>query len=785
MTAPLAFLSLALLWCQVGYIEPDVSRPLGGILWLIAVFLSAQDRKWLWLLLSAILLFNPWGAVHRGEGLYLLALLPWAGGLGGRRWMGAAWLSACGGWIWANSPGLWASFDEFAAGASRWLTSANLSSPAAGLPLLGLALCFPLAAILSERRLYANLTAIGGMILAILLFWRLERGLELLLHRLGIHGIHDAFNMQWLLLILLGVVLVAWSVWHPPAPREASRRRSWALVPALIFIGAVLVGWPPHVGSPNRNQQVIFYNKGYLSWDTPVYGIYGRHAGGMFGLAPEYLRWRGFNVVKEDTLSPEVLDSAGVVVIINLMDSLSAPEEGALHRFVNSGGSLLLLGDHTGLANIREPSNRALKPYGIELNFDSAKPLRTGWAGSLACAEHPLLAGLHADRLDPTGNDAATQIWIGASLKVTPPAVPLIVGRDGFSDIGNEKNAKDGFLGDFRYTINERLGNQVLLAQARAGKGKVLVFGDTSTLQNGALVRAGDWVARMFDWLLAPVTGPSGFWKAVGMILLLGGIAVWVFSGANVVGLGLGAAVLFVGAALCENRMAATLSPHEPVWTAQAQERALLDFSHGPRAVPNQVSADGLWGLQNCLMRSGFLPQVMLKWDEKKLADAKILIEMAPAKSFTHHQQAAVKSFMEKGGLVILCCGMEEFDGAKSLLKSCGLQPVYVPLGPAQIKTTVSLPVVGDSLDGLQDRELNVQFHEAWEVKSANSSARTMLTGYEKPLVVFAPVGRGGLLYLPDTDFLLNRNLESPSEDPKEENILFLRYLLKDLAGGK
>jgi hypothetical protein len=51
--------------------------------------------------------------------------------------------------------------------------------------------------------------------------------------------------------------------------------------------------------------------------------------------------------------------------------------------------------------------------------------------------------------------------------------------------------------------------------------------------------------------------------------------------------------------------------------------------------------------------------------------------------------------------------------------------------------------------------------------------------------VNFIPVGRGGLLFIPDTDFLMNRNLESPSAEPKEANILFLRYLLMNLAEGK
>jgi hypothetical protein len=467
------------------------------------------------------------------------------------------------------------------------------------------------------------------------------------------------------------------------------------------------------------------------------------------------------------------------------MDSLSGPEEEVLHRFVNDGGSILLLGDHTGLANIRDPSNRLLKSYGIELNFDSAKPLRTGWAGSLVCAAHPLTTGLGFDRLAPTGNDAATQIWIGASLGVSPPGRPIITGRDGFSDIGNEKNEKDGFLGDFRYRINERLGNLVLLAGARAGRGKVLVFGDTSTLQNGALMRAGEWVVRIFSWLVSTEKPATSLVRLIGVLLLLGALIIWMLGSVGDLTLAAGALALFIGVTISQMRLTSSLPQSAATWTAQAWPRALLDHSHAPRAVLNQVSNDSHWGLQNCLMRSGILPQVMPRWDEKVLRDAQILIEMAPARAFSRREQAIIREFMEAGGLVILCCGMEEFDGSKSLLKSYGLEPVYVPLGPAEIKTSVSLPADDDSLGLVQDRELTVKFHEAWEVKVTHPNAKPVLIGYDKPLVNFIAVGRGGLLFIPDTDFLMNRNLESPSAEPEEENILFLRYLLMTLAEGK
>jgi len=359
--------------------------------------------------------------------------------------------------------------------------------------------------MLSERRFAKPFIAIVGLIIALIAYWWLQKPVEVTLHRQGIHGIYDAFSLQWVLLILIGLVLTLWAIFDPPRAAEGKKRGTLA-VPILVLIGSLLVGWPPSVGKPQMEKEVVFYNKGYLNWKVPVYGSYGRGSAGMFGLIPDYLRWSGFDVSLADTLSPEVVNNAGVVVIVNLMDSLSEPEESALHQFVEEGGSLLLLGDHTGMQNIRDPSNRILEPYGIELNFDSAKPTRTGWAGSLICAQHPLTSKLGLIRQGGK-KPGVTQIWVGASLKVSPPGRPLIVGRDGFSDVGDSANVKDGYLGDFRYRPDERLGNLVLLAQASAGQGNVLVFGDTSTLQNGGARR----LKQPASFLLPGRFSPGGF----------------------------------------------------------------------------------------------------------------------------------------------------------------------------------------------------------------------------------------------------------------------------------
>lgn len=779
LSLAIGFLSLALLWCQVGTLTPGLSRPLGGILWLITVYLSAYKNRLIWTIISAMLLFNPFGAIHRLEGLWLLGLLPWAGGAWGRRWMGAAFVAALGGWIWMNAPSLWQGLDEFIASFALNFSHINLSSSAAGLPIFFIALCFPIAAILSERRILVPLSVSISLLISLFIFWWLLRQPQFASH----HIAGDAFGHQWILLLFISLIFTFWG-WFDPPKVEIAKKRGYALLLGFSLIGALLVGWPKAVGTPQMEKKIAFYNKGYLDWKLPEYGTYGRGSSGLFGLLLDFLRWHGFNVTYIDSINHELITDAGVLVFINSQDSLSGAEEEIITDFVVKGGSLFVLGDHTGLGGIRESSNRLLKTYGIELNFDSAVPKRTGWAGSLSTPIHPLTAGIGLQR-QGENRPGITQIGIGASLQVNGPAAPIIVGRNGWSDAGNPMNVNDGYLGDFRHSSKERLGNMVLAAEAHHGKGKVLAFGDTSPLQNGALPRSGDFVLRIFRYLLSPADSISNRWKALGGLFLLGALIIWMLTNASSAALTAGSLALFVAAGFCQQKTTGQLEKSRLHYSKEAPPLALIDHSHLPRVPLSLTTPTSSWGLHNCLLRSGFLPKIGEKWDEGALNDAEILIEIAPAKPFNREERENIFGFMEKGGLAIFCCGFEEFDGAKKLLNDYGVDIVYVPLGSVEADAQIS--PLDDSLNGHKHlpQNITVKFHEAWEIQLTNPTASVVLSAQDRPVIVHVPIGKGGLLVISDTEFFANHNLESPSGIVNEMNIWYLRDLLCRFAEGK
>jgi hypothetical protein len=116
------------------------------------------------------------------------------------------------------------------------------------------------------------------------------------------------------------------------------------------------------------------------TWDVPEYGKYGKDAVGMFGLWPIYLTTFGYeteilvenrtqflemtqppaqnitryvnltdytNIREISSITTLALDNAAIFVVSNLNASFSEQERSIIWDYVDKGGSLLVIGDHT------------------------------------------------------------------------------------------------------------------------------------------------------------------------------------------------------------------------------------------------------------------------------------------------------------------------------------------------------------------------------------------------------------------------------------------------------
>jgi len=153
--------------------------------------------------------------------------------------------------------------------------------------------------------------------------------------------------------------------------------------------------------------QVLFLDTG-IDFNVPQKDTYGLDFVGMFGVLPHYLNDQGYRCTNTSEITAQLLSQSDVLVVFNPMKRLNKAELTAIWQFVEGGGNVLAVGDHTGDEQVRLPLNDILEPVGIELNFDSAIPFKNLWADDFELRRSPIFSGV---------SDRQVQLVVGASLE--------------------------------------------------------------------------------------------------------------------------------------------------------------------------------------------------------------------------------------------------------------------------------------------------------------------------------------------------------------------------------
>lgn len=193
-------------------------------------------------------------------------------------------------------------------------------------------------------------------------------------------------------------------------------------------------------------------------------------------------------------------EKADLLLMLNPHGEMEAGEWNKMLSFINNGGRLLLLGDHTHMFGLDNDYFKFIEELGISFNFDTAIYFKDSWKSCLRSPDLTLDMMLKDIRYSPN-------IMQGASLTVTYPVRPLIIGEYGWSDLGDLEN-EPGYLGDRKYTTQERTGALVLAAKRDYGKGRIIVFGDTTFLQNSPFSASYPFIQLYLSSLLNEEKNP-------------------------------------------------------------------------------------------------------------------------------------------------------------------------------------------------------------------------------------------------------------------------------------
>ncbi len=516
----------------------------------------------------------------------------------------------------------------------------------------------------------------------------------------------------------------------------------------ILVVAVIVAGAASYAHRPVR---VMMLERNILDEGVPRHGQYGDRSGGMFGFLPRFLENTG-NSMRRGKITKEALDSVDVIFIANLLEKIPEDERNLIWDFVENGGGLLIVGDHTGTDAIREPTNDLLSPCGLELNFDTAVPLRRSWVSAKSYLFHPL---------GRSGGAMDAELWLGASVKPGPNGEPFIVGRGAFSDPGDMNNKARSYLGNLAYDPGEPLGDVVLAAAAHWGKGKAVLHGDTSPYQNGTFIRSHSMINRTLRWLVN--NSWLSFidrWRSELLLVLLGlvGTVLVVLSFSQPVWM----LTSLLLPAISVGLFATIPGDGDSEWRGVGYKQALIDEGHGQMFDLMAWEPKSIGGVQYNLMRNGFSPRFVDSPTELRDEDADLYLIFAPSIPYSADEVDELENFIERGGWVLVSAGWNTYPMVKPLYDRFGLRLENIPLGASD----------ATGFNGI------VKMADVYPVVSDDPAAETVIETFGQSVAKVVKRGKGGLIAIGDSQFLYCKNLEGQNEQVVMENVLFLRSLL-------
>ncbi len=610
-----------------------------------------------------------------------------------------------------------------------------------------------------------------------------------------------------LLHTLLVVVLIQTGFYRPGGPGdEESRvvhepRRRWIVSVSMlcVFAAALPLAAVARTARPLDGKRIVANRDGQLDWAVPQHDQYGRDTAGMYGMLPMLVASLGGELDVSAELSAAELESADALLLLHPDRSLSLEQQERVWKYVRDGGSLLVVteGFYPG-DGLERRVDQLLEPTAISVHRDAAVSQTQDWWGSLRTFEHRATRSAFPEAARPWSDS-------GASLGIRWPAQPLTVGVWGWSA------PEQGAVWTDRQNLvpGAKLGDLVLAAEQRVGGGRVVVWGDNSSLTNEGIVAGHERVADLLSYLASPVSR----WRDLARLLVIGlclagllGLLSWRPGVAELAGSCVVlAGFLAIGQWWTSSMWpllpdGAQVAPAEP--SGPANRLAYIDATHLEPYSVHPWEYDAIDGLALNLARNGYLPLQLFDFTAARLERAGLLVSVAPSREFSARERQRVQQFVQRGGVLISMVGSEEAAASESLLRGFGL---HVPVSPVPTSSDAWEPepfgrTRSDYLEvevAEGDRyKAAVRLYAAWPVESLSGDAQVYAYGRnrlsvvesdtELPVILARAVGRGEVVLIGDTCFALNKNLEYVGGEPfygGYDNAHFWRWLLTRVQG--
>jgi uncharacterized membrane protein len=364
-----------------------------------------------------------------------------------------------------------------------------------------------------------------------------------------------------------------------------------------------------------------------------------------------YLNSIGYNAtILEEPISSESLKDVSILILETPEETYTPQEINYITDFVNNGGGLFVLGDHTNIMDCYATLNPILHKFGLHLNFD-----------------YSMLWEPHFSSL---ANFDSTEETAGATLKVNKSDALIFYALKytTWADQGDWTATNHAYMGDVVPQRNEQYGVLPICAAANYGKGRVVAIANSDSMSGSNLIYNYDFITKVMGYL----NYENSFFKITWFQALLVVLAMFGIFRARL------GAILPLIVSLALVLVLVQIQAVIPT-TPEPANMIALDIGHTNiegYGYPHQYK-NVFFSI--FAQHYGFNP-ILTKEVPKDLEKYKAYVTMGPTSSFSPEEVERLRSYVQNGGSLVVFDGYHSdtpantsSNAANSLVKNFGL----------------------------------------------------------------------------------------------------------------
>jgi hypothetical protein len=295
---------------------------------------------------------------------------------------------------------------------------------------------------------------------------------------------------------------------HPPATPFVvaipALRSIASLTAALIVVGGAVQLWhDPGIRKPGRIVIDEFHSeweKSDLPMETEYYGVKTVY---NYAFLKEILEKHFAQVTTNNVrISSDVLRDCDVLILKTPTSPYRDAEIQAVHEFVERGGGLWLIGDHTNIFGMNTYLNQVSSAWGIHFNADAVSPVPDFYQRLVHVADIPAVHAKCGKRSHenlfskrylnhPILGHHIPYLTVLTSCSVTAPLASeyVTISRGTYSD--HARFGGNTFFGNLEYDPDERYGCILQNVAHKEGKGRVALWSDSTLFSNFSMCMTG------------------------------------------------------------------------------------------------------------------------------------------------------------------------------------------------------------------------------------------------------------------------------------------------------